>query len=447
MLEVEHPGLYRRFMMSDFVVRDHPGSFNSVAPDMKLEQSIQRASKSQGGIVGQTRNSAVAVEWELIFHEILLIQNNFRELTNERVMNHRETSMHHELRGNKSVIYNNNMLKLLDFVRERANPFIITVPGIQHHNLVTMQLVTDEIKSRLLTVFENGEHFYHQYRQERFILKTKKLAVTIPRRNLPRFDTITETKSSASRITTLKVLAAAQRDLEIARDRGISLDEIFTYDFLLISPLFNGDFTSATSDMVVNQEQVPAVLYSPATDLVEIPELMSWQEEADERIAPHAIWAVQQRCQRLVVVSNGTDSVVRLLHSTHCLQRNGLKELWIEFGTGKRRQLLPLHQMAERMGEPLCRVLVKAHILTGDDITSRIGTKVAAMQCNPLDYLGDFGERAELQTDDIAKAEEYLVQVWDGARSKPKAKTFDQLRLDVQVNAFTPIAMSNANHI
>ena len=244
MLEVEHPGLYRRFMMSDFVVRDHPGSFNSVAPDMKLEQSIQRASKSQGGIVGQTRNSAVAVEWELIFHEILLIQNNFRELTNERVMNHRETSMHHELRGNKSVIYNNNMLKLLDFVRERANPFIITVPGIQHHNLVTMQLVTDEIKSRLLTVFENGEHFYHQYRQERFILKTKKLAVTIPRRNLPRFDTITETKSSASRITTPKVTAAAQRDLEIARDRGISLDEIFTYDFLLISPLFNGDFTS-----------------------------------------------------------------------------------------------------------------------------------------------------------------------------------------------------------
>jgi len=57
----EHPGLYRRFM-SDFVVRDHPGSFNSVAPDMKLEQSIQRASKIRGGIVGQTRNSAKVVE-------------------------------------------------------------------------------------------------------------------------------------------------------------------------------------------------------------------------------------------------------------------------------------------------------------------------------------------------------------------------------------------------
>ena len=39
------------------------------------------------------------------------------------------------------------------------------------------------------------------------------------------------------------------------------------------------------------------------------------------------------------------------------------------------------------MGEPLCRVLFnmfKTHVLTGDDITSRIGTKFAAMQCNPL---------------------------------------------------------------
>ena len=51
-LEVEHPELYQKCMMSEFVVRDHTGSFNSVAPDMKLEQSIQRASKSQGGIIG-----------------------------------------------------------------------------------------------------------------------------------------------------------------------------------------------------------------------------------------------------------------------------------------------------------------------------------------------------------------------------------------------------------
>ena len=151
-LEVEHPELYRKFMM--FVVRDHTGSFNSVAPDMKLEQSIQRASKSQGGIIGQTRNSAVVVEWELIFHEILLIQNNFRELTNERLMDHSENTIHHELRGNKGIIYNSNVKKLPDFVRALANPFIITAPCPKLHSLVTKHVVTDKITSRLLNVFK-----------------------------------------------------------------------------------------------------------------------------------------------------------------------------------------------------------------------------------------------------------------------------------------------------
>ena len=92
------------------------GSFNSWKPDMKLKQSIQRASKREGGIVGQTRNSAVVVEWERISHEILLIQTNFRELTNERVINHRETSMHHELRGNNGVIFYANVSSSFDCV-------------------------------------------------------------------------------------------------------------------------------------------------------------------------------------------------------------------------------------------------------------------------------------------------------------------------------------------
>ena len=87
-----------------FVARDRMGSFNSVKPNMKLKLSIQRGSKNQGGIVGQTRKLAVVVEWELIFHEVLLIQNNCRELTNERVMEHHGSIIYQELRGSKSLM-------------------------------------------------------------------------------------------------------------------------------------------------------------------------------------------------------------------------------------------------------------------------------------------------------------------------------------------------------
>jgi len=67
---------------------------------MKLEKSIQRASKSQGGIVGQIRKLAVVVESELIFHEILLIQKSCCE--NERMMEHHKSIIYQELRATRA---------------------------------------------------------------------------------------------------------------------------------------------------------------------------------------------------------------------------------------------------------------------------------------------------------------------------------------------------------
>ena len=60
-------------------------NFNYVESDIKLEQSIQRASKTQ------TLMFAVVAEFELISHEILIIQNNCRKLTDERMMEHHKT--------------------------------------------------------------------------------------------------------------------------------------------------------------------------------------------------------------------------------------------------------------------------------------------------------------------------------------------------------------------
>ena len=48
------------------------------------------------------------------------------------------------------------------------------------------------------------------------------------------------------------------------------------------------------------------------------------------------------------------------------------------------------------MGEYRGLVLEKVHAFTGNDVTSGIGTKRAAMQCNPIVYLTEFDDRAEL---------------------------------------------------
>ena len=94
-LPESHPEIYREFMKGNFVVKTNTGMFNAVAPDMKLEQTIQRSQKSTGGIVGETRQIKYVTEWEMIYHEVTSISNTFRDLIKVNVGN-REYDFHHE---------------------------------------------------------------------------------------------------------------------------------------------------------------------------------------------------------------------------------------------------------------------------------------------------------------------------------------------------------------
>ena len=82
-------------------------------------------------------------------------------------------------------------------------------------------------------------------------LKTKKLSITIPRRNLPKFDTTIE-PSRAQHLESLplhkKFLLRHNVTLKLPKNVFFLLNEIFTYDHLFTNPLFSGAFTTATHD-------------------------------------------------------------------------------------------------------------------------------------------------------------------------------------------------------
>ena len=67
-------------------------------------------------------------------------------------------------------------------MRAVANPFIIKASGVGLHNFATEHLINAEV----MDVFENGE----KKQTRELVLKTKKLAVTIPMYNLPKCDTV-----------------------------------------------------------------------------------------------------------------------------------------------------------------------------------------------------------------------------------------------------------------
>ena len=55
-----------------------------------------------------------------------------------------------------------------------------------------------------------------------------------------------------------------------------------------------------------------------------------------------------------------------------------MKELWLRYGTGAKQRFIPIHTLCIKIGNIQYSVL-KAHILTGCDVMSKVGTKLAAV--------------------------------------------------------------------
>ncbi len=201
--------------------------------------------------------------------------------------------------------------------------------------------------------------------------------------------------------------------------------------------------TVVLSGCVTDEEIVPAQLLHagravtpPSAETSEYIEALTCDvEEADHRLVLHCAWEVDRGSRRLLVISNDTDTIACLLRFIPQLRAKGLEELWVEFGPGEHRRHLPLHVLADKLGVELCRVIVKAHVLTGDDTLSKVGTKHAALSCEPEKFLTDFAESDQLTLEVVQKTEAYLVRVWAGAKSKPESRTFNNLRVELHIKA------------
>ena len=570
-LEFTDPWLFRKYQMGHWVIQENPGKFKAVGGDMKMEQGLQCVSKGPGGhyVVGVSGNAAAVAEFELLFHEVGKIASLIAELTGNDALQHLESNVQPCYSETRRNIFNENLISLLDFMMARKNPYSINAPISSPeplHNLVTGQKVDPLVAQRILNCLKAGKKYWLEHRQQVFIDKARKPKDKLTRRNLPSLNAKSEQKSQVLQTKnnlTPKSIALAQHDIEIVKERGMSLPEVLEHDVLKCSPLFEGDFPAeahkselmkelpqtelvfnrdspeptavlvdfmskvrrlplrefqnmgevvnavylsslnvcraveslhmiydsyddenslktlerqrrskgedgvpihnmsaqtrtpkqpdafwqcinnkvqtqqiskelvsqrnqVTSSVIVNGELVPAMI-----GITEIPELNNLIEEADGKLPVHVEYAIRtQKFRRVIVLSNDTDSVMYLLRHTPYFMSCGCIELWVQYGTGDNQRMKPLHELSLKLGPERSKVLVKVHILTGDDIMSKIGTKHAAYIMDPIKYLKSIGETPFPSPAEMAKAEEFLVRVYAGARATPVARTFDGLRLE-----------------
>lgn len=136
-----------------------------------------------------------------------------------------------------------------------------------------------------------------------------------------------------------------------------------------------------------------------------------------------------------VVLTKATDVLVLLQGYCTIFLIMKLRHLYIKTETGTTTQYLPIHEFANTLGEKQCRNLLKAHIVTGCDWLSNLGTKSNVL--HKVDLLKNFGERYVIGNALINPTEEYLMSSIKG-KDIP-FKSFDEYKSHQHVTYNTPI--------
>lgn len=212
----------------------------------------------------------------------------------------------------------------------------------------------------------------------------------------------------------------------------------FNYDVCL-SSFENDENNSVYPCMYIPKNGINSFNYSSLENLL----LLKNLEEADHKIIPHIIHSTEARA---VILSSDTDVFILLLH--HFRKCNKL-EMWFRTGNRDNIRCIPIHKLVEIHGTELCNVLPAAHILTGCDYTSKIGSKKSILKINPIKFLKNFGlGPIESCT---AQAEEFLVLT---IKPRSSCKTFDELRAWFYYNSknfvpenLPPTSFTCADHI
>ena len=156
-------------------------------------------------------------------------------------------------------------------------------------------------------------------------------------------------------------------------------------------------------------------------------ELSLFLEEADTRIIPHIYYNILNGSKRTVVISNDTDVFALILHYMSLFFDKEINELWLKFGTGSYTRMLPMHIMYSNIGREMCSVILRLHMLTGCDVTSKIGNKYEALNAKSIDYLKTLGQSKNLCHEEAEKAESYLVKVLHHSSA---CTTMNELRIE-----------------
>ena len=187
-LETSHPAIDKNMKNGDFCVqRQDLATFSQTACDQVIEQTINRHSKTQGGLSGKTRKKGAVNRWILSCHIRGYITNICEIIaTAPDTNNEKEKKATFKLeKARNRNRHKQQVDAVIETVQKMINPFQQTDPRLI--NISSGVIPGEEIEEDLLTAHEKGEHAFKVFKAERLEGNEKSVFYPIKTQTLKTF--------------------------------------------------------------------------------------------------------------------------------------------------------------------------------------------------------------------------------------------------------------------
>jgi hypothetical protein len=241
-LEHEQPEAYTFMQQGGFVVRrSEHRSFNCVASDQALEQTINREGKSQGGVVGFTLRKGALTRWLMTRHVTTAYVDAMKELCDTDAKGQK---VHQEHGASRTERDERDIQKIMEAVEQRQNPFDLESIPEELINIASGQVASEKVAKGLSSFLQDGAKQNAVFIEERLAKskRTKSFWEPEKRNQCATFKDMKTSVGVQSRQVHMDSDVLFRRLLAVSKQREVSMETVMSHELAAVPPsLFYDD--------------------------------------------------------------------------------------------------------------------------------------------------------------------------------------------------------------
>lgn len=229
MLELpdKHPEAYSMLSQGDFgVQRTTSHGFSQLPVDQTIEQTLNRNTKTKGGIIGFSLKKGAVQRWMLTAHARASFVDRCREMASSHPQDERKG--HKESGSVRKRRDEEDVQKVMEVISHWRNPFEKADDLV---SLSSGSVASNPLKEDLLKAEEKGKTALVSFVQDRLTSSTVGFFETLPRLKLGKFGEVKKTVNQGGKSFVLRAdRNLFARLLVIGQSRQIDLRDLLTHE-------------------------------------------------------------------------------------------------------------------------------------------------------------------------------------------------------------------------